>query len=101
MSSPPAQMQSSLLKTLATVLIAVLTKRNFYGCCHYMGHFLCGVERIKRFVNNHLHRIFSNLKTINKISALPTPGKIYADAHDGIHQNKIPTIFQATARIFA
>jgi len=39
-----------------------------------------GVERVKRFVNVHLHCIVSNLKRISKISMLP-PGQISADAH--------------------
>jgi len=45
-----------------------------------MRHFLCGVERVKRFVNVHLHCIVSNLKMISKMSTLP-PGKVSADAH--------------------
>ena len=32
------------------------TKRIFGDCCRNTGHFLCGVERIKRFVNVHVHR---------------------------------------------
>jgi len=38
-----------------------------------------GVERIKRFVNVHLHCIASNLKRISIISTFP-PGKISAGA---------------------
>jgi len=33
-----------------------------------MGHYLWGVERVKRFVNVHLHCIVSNLKKISKMS---------------------------------
>jgi len=40
-----------------------------------MGHFLCGVERLKRFVNVHLHCIVSNLKRISKISTLSSVEK--------------------------
>ena len=40
-----------------------------------------GVERVKRFVNAHLHCIVSNLKRISKISTLPRPGNISADVH--------------------
>ena len=36
-----------------------------------MKHFRWGVERVKRFVNVHLHCIVSNLKTTSKISTLP------------------------------
>jgi len=33
----------------------------FCDCYRNMGHFLCSVERIKRFVNVHLHCIVSNV----------------------------------------
>jgi len=56
------------------------TKRNFCDCFPNIGHFLYGVERVKRFVNVHLHCIVSNLKRIRKLSTLP-PGKISADAY--------------------
>jgi len=36
-------------------------------------------ERVKRFVNVHLHCIVSSLKMISL--TLPFPGKIYVDAH--------------------
>jgi len=42
------------------------TKPNFCDCCHNIGHFPCGVQRVKRFVNVHLHCIVSNLKRISK-----------------------------------
>ena len=35
-----------------------------------MGHFLCGVETVKRFVNIRLHCNVSNLKKISKMSTL-------------------------------
>jgi len=35
------------------------------------GHFRYGVERAKRFVNVHWHRIVSNMESISKISSLP------------------------------
>jgi len=46
-----------------------------------MGHFLCGVERVKCYVNVHLHCMVSNLKITNKMSTLPSHAKISADAH--------------------
>jgi len=46
------------------------------------GHFLCGVERVKRFVNVSLHCIISNLKTISKMPTLSPPGKFSVDAHE-------------------
>ena len=46
--------------------IAEPTKRNFCDCCRNIGHFLCGIERIKRFVNVHVHCIVGNLKRSSK-----------------------------------
>ena len=40
-----------------------------------------GEERVKRFVNVHLHCTVSNLTSIRKISTLSSPGKFSADAH--------------------
>jgi len=37
----------------------------------FMGHFLCDVETVKRFVNDNLHCNVSNLKKICKLSTLP------------------------------
>jgi len=37
----------------------------------FVGHFLCGVETVKRFVNVHLHCNVSNLKNISNIMTLP------------------------------
>jgi len=39
-----------------------------------------GGERVKRFVNGHLHCIVIKLKRMSKISTFP-PGKNSADAH--------------------
>jgi len=43
-----------------------------------------GIERVKHFVNIHLHGIVSNLWRISKISTLPHSGKVSADVH-GMH----------------
>jgi len=44
----------------------------FCDCYRNMGHFLCSVERIKRFLNLHLHCIVSNvLYKVRKYSGLP------------------------------
>jgi len=45
------------------------------------GAFLCGVERVKYFVNVYLHCTVSNLKMISKMSTLPPPGRTSADTH--------------------
>jgi len=46
-----------------------------------MGHFLCGVERVKRYVNTHLHCIVSSLKWSSKMSTLPINGKISVNVY--------------------
>jgi len=43
----------------------------FFYCYRDTGHFLCGVEKAKRFRNVHSHCIVSNLKMISKVSTLP------------------------------
>jgi len=44
----------------------------FFDCGRNMRHFLCGVEKVKRFVNIRLHWIVRNLKKISKMSTLTT-----------------------------
>jgi len=61
--------------------VSLPTKCIFCDCYHDVGHFLCGVEREKRFVKVHLHCIVSNSNIISKMSTLPLSGKISADAH--------------------
>ena len=47
-------------------------RRLFCDCYRNMRHFLCSVERIKRFVNVHLHCIVSNVpSTVRKYSGPP------------------------------
>ena len=44
----------------------------FCDCYRNMGHFLCSVERIKRFVKVHLHCIVSNVPSkVGKYSGPP------------------------------
>ena len=64
-----------------------------------MGHFLCGVERVKRLVKVHLHCIVSNLKIISKMSRLPPPGKISADAH--AYVVRFSASFEKQVRVFS
>ena len=54
---------------------------HFWHCCRNMGHFPCGVERLKRYVNAHLHCIVSSLKWASKMSTLPINGKISVNAY--------------------
>jgi len=50
---------------------------HFCDCCHCMGHFLCGVERVKCFVNIHLHCIYSNLKRVRKRLTMSSWKKLF------------------------
>jgi len=59
----------------------VANEAHFLGVFRNMGHFLCGVERVKHYVNVHLHCIVSSLQGTSKMSTLPAPGKISADAN--------------------
>ena len=66
-------------------------KKNANRMRAFMGNFFCGVDCRKclcgvekRFINVHLHCIVSNLKRISKMSTLPLPEKLSADAHDGM-----------------
>ena len=56
-------------------------KAHFWDCCHNMGHFRCGVERVKCYVNPHLHCIVSSLKLASKMSTLPINGKFSVNAN--------------------
>ena len=55
------------------------------GARAFMGHFLCGVETVKRFVNILLHCNVSNLKKISTTPTLYPHGKISAGAPDYFH----------------
>ena len=57
------------------------TKRIFGTVAVTRGSFFCGVDRVKRYVNVHLHCIVSSLKWTSKMSTLPTRGKFSAGAH--------------------
>jgi len=48
-----------------------------------MGNFLCGVERVKRFVKADLHCIVRNRKKDKRnVNVASPPGKTSADAHE-------------------
>ena len=50
-------------------------KAHFWDCCRNTGHFRCGVERGKHYVNAHLLCIVSSLKWASKMSTFPINGK--------------------------
>jgi len=53
-------------KIIIIYLAMAANEAHFCDCCHNMGHFLCGAERVKCFVNIHLHCIYSNLEKVRK-----------------------------------
>ena len=54
---------------------------HFWDCCTNVGHFLCGVAKVKRYVNVYLHLCCQQPEMDNRMSTLPYPGKIFADDH--------------------
>ena len=50
-------------KSIIIYLNMADNEAHFCDCCHKIGRFLCGVERVK---NIHLHCIYSNLKKVRK-----------------------------------
>jgi len=71
----------ALVYIIVKHLAMAANEGHFCDCCRNMGLFRCGEERENVFVNVHLHCTASNLKRIRKMSTLPFPGKISADAH--------------------
>jgi len=64
---------STLLWQTRTQLLEKDFKIEANGARTFMGHFLCGVETVKRFVNVHLQCNVSNLKNISNMMTLPPP----------------------------
>ena len=54
---------------------------HFWDCCSNVGHLLCGVARVKRYVNVYLHLYGQQPEMDNQNVDFPYPGKIFADAH--------------------
>ena len=50
-----------------------VNEAHFWDCCNNVGHFLCGVARVKRYVNVYLHLCHQQREMENqKMSTLPT-----------------------------
>ena len=45
---------------------------HFWVCCSNVGHFLCGVAKVKRYVNVNLHLYRQQPEMDNRMSTLPT-----------------------------
>jgi len=54
---------------------------HFWDCCSNVRHFLCGVARVKRYVNVYLHLCRQQPEMDNQNVDFAYPGKIFADAH--------------------
>ena len=54
---------------------------HFWDCCRNVGHFLCGVARIKRYVNVYLHLYRQQPEMDNQNVDFAYLGKLFADAH--------------------
>jgi len=54
---------------------------HFWDFCRNMDYFLCGAERVKPYVNAHLHCIVSSLKWASNMSTLPINGKNSVNAY--------------------
>jgi len=54
---------------------------HFWDCCSNVGHFLCGVARVKRYVNVYLHLYSQQPEMDNQNVDFAYLGKIFADAH--------------------
>ena len=51
---------------------ALLPAKRILGCCSNVGHFLCGVAKVKRYVNLYLHLCRQQPEMDNRMSTLPT-----------------------------
>jgi len=51
--------------------------KNANGAGAFMGNFLCGAERVKRFVKVHLHCIIRNLKKDKRNVDVARPWKMF------------------------
>ena len=54
---------------------------NANGALAFIGNCLCGLDRVMRFVKDHLHCIFLSLNKHTRNVYVTSPGKISADAH--------------------
>jgi len=59
------------MKTQFAVSSAHVCEAHFCDCIPNMAHFLCGLERVRCFMNVRLRCFASNQKNISKMSTLP------------------------------
>jgi len=53
----------------------------FWDCCSNVGHFLCDVASVKRYVNVYLHLYRQQPEMDNQNVDFACPGKNFTDAH--------------------
>jgi len=71
------------------VYLAIAANEAFFcECYRNMGHFVCGVESIKRFLNVHLHCIVSNVP--NQVSKYSGPPELLRSEISFSRTCKIP-----------
>jgi len=54
---------------------------HFWDCCSNVGHFVCDVARVQRYVNIYLHLYRQQPEMDNRNVDFACPGKIFADSH--------------------
>ena len=54
---------------------------HFWDCCSNVGHFLCAVASVKRYVNVYLHLHCHQPEMDNQNVDFAYPGKIFEDSH--------------------
>ena len=69
------------------------------GARAFMGHFPCGVETAKRFVNVHLHCNLSNQKEISKMSMLSPSLKYFCHTRGYFHPSTSFDLWASQAKL--
>ena len=54
---------------------------HFWDCCSNVGYYLCGVAKVKRYVNVYLHLCRQHPEMDNQNVDFAYPVKNFADAH--------------------
>ena len=67
-------------KIIIIYLAMAANEAHFCDCCHNMGHFLCGEERVKCCEHPFALHLWQPKKGKEKADVV-TPGKNYLDAH--------------------
>jgi len=74
---------------------------HFWDCCSNVGHFLCGVARVKRYVNVYLHLYRQQPEMDNQNADFAYPEKNFADACVICVYNLASVLYFAICRIYS